>query len=449
MIANGEYETPVMSGDEADLVNGDDNAIVDDKDQGDRIKRKAMRPSARALHMTLGSSPGKEAKLLLGKGARNVTKNSRRSRGRFGRGLTKKGGAGGKGTWGKAGSELVDVELNNDPRDPNYDSDSLENHNVKFDAITPPLNDDEIERHVGPVICEFFEHGDTEEVVISLEEMNLTDNEYQVLVIAVTLAMERKNCHRELTSVLISDLYSRILAEEEIERGFDVLLKSLPDLVLDTPAAADVLGSFIARAVADDCIPPMFVNRYKGVVDNDHMRVAIDHASALLNMKHGLVKLDTVWGVTGGMRPVKYLIRQMQLLLREYVSSGILEEAIRCLKELEVPHFHHEFVYEAIFMAFEDGSDRTMDLICSLLKSLDTTVVVTRDQLKTGFLRVCDELPDISIDIPHAYPMLEKLVLRCEKHQLVFKELKDLPARGRKRFVSEGDGGLIKEPTAY
>lgn len=32
------------------------------------------------------------------------------------------GGAGGKGTWGKPGSELVGVE--EDPYDPNYDSDS-------------------------------------------------------------------------------------------------------------------------------------------------------------------------------------------------------------------------------------------------------------------------------------------------------------------------------------
>jgi len=75
--------------------------------------------------------------------------------------------------------------------------------------------------------------------------------------------MERKNAVRELTSVLISDLSVRFIAEPEIERAFEILLKSLPDLILDTPAAPDVLGSFIARAVADDCIPPKFVNQYK------------------------------------------------------------------------------------------------------------------------------------------------------------------------------------------
>ena len=34
------------------------------------------------------------------------------------------GGAGGKGVWGKPGSELDETGVCNDTRDPNYDSDS-------------------------------------------------------------------------------------------------------------------------------------------------------------------------------------------------------------------------------------------------------------------------------------------------------------------------------------
>lgn len=36
----------------------------------------------------------------------------------------------------------------------------------------------------------------------------------------------------------------------------------------------------------------------------------------------------------------------MNLLLREYLLSGEVSEAERCLRALEVPHFHHELVYE-------------------------------------------------------------------------------------------------------
>lgn len=41
-----------------------------------------------------------------------------------------------------------------------------------------------------------------------------------------------------------------------------------------------------------------------------------------------------------------HLFCQMNLLLKEYILSGDSKEAERCLSDLEVPHFHHEFVYE-------------------------------------------------------------------------------------------------------
>jgi len=260
------------------------------------------------------------------------------------------------------------------------------------------------------------------------------------------LAMERKASHREMTSVLISDLYGRVLCEEDIERGFDILLNSLPDLVLDTPTAPTILGNFIARAIADDCIPPKFVQQFKGIVECPNSRIAIDHADVLLSMKHGLVRLDNVWGVSGGMRPVKYLIRQIQLLLKEYLSSGDIEEATRCLQELEVPHFHHELVYEAVVMVIEDMGERALDLICVLLKSLTSSVIVTLDQLKNGFKRVYEEMPEICIDVPHAYNILEKFAGKCAKEGFLPNELiRNIPSRGRKRFVSEGDGGKVKD----
>lgn len=52
----------------------------------------------------------------------------------------------------------------------------------------------------------------------------------------------------------------------------------------------------------------------EAVFDLISFRAALEHADARLSMKHGLVRLDNVWGVGGGMRPVKYLINQVRLL---------------------------------------------------------------------------------------------------------------------------------------
>lgn len=50
--------------------------------------------------------------------------------------------------------------------------------------------------------------------------------------------------------------------------AFDVLLRNLPDLTLDTPDAATVLANFLARAIADDCIPPKVISIYREAIDS-------------------------------------------------------------------------------------------------------------------------------------------------------------------------------------
>ena len=57
--------------------------------------------------------------------------------------------------------------------------------------------------------------------------------------------------------------------------AFDYLLRQLPDLILDTPDAADILGNFMARAIADDCIPPKFLKSYKGHVEDVEAKCAL------------------------------------------------------------------------------------------------------------------------------------------------------------------------------
>lgn len=48
----------------------------------------------------------------------------------------------------------------------------------------------------------------------------------------------------------------------------------------------------------------------------------------------------------------------MNVIIREYYDSGDSDETIRCLKELNVPHFFHEFVYELIDFCLEKNTER-------------------------------------------------------------------------------------------
>jgi programmed cell death protein 4 len=94
--------------------------------------------------------------------------------------------------------------------------------------------------------------------------------------------------------------------------------------------------------------------------------------------------------------------------------------------------------------------EKTEESMCKLLQSLFQTFVITIDQMRNGFQRVFDQMPDISIDVPAAYVILERWVLRCRQAGIVNDDIvRKMPSRGRKRFVSEGDGGRIKDSTFW
>ncbi len=42
------------------------------------------------------------------------------------------------------------------------------------------------------------------------------------------------------------------------------------------------------------------------------IRAALDRALVLLSMKREIMRLDNVWGVGGGQRPVKHLIKEVR-----------------------------------------------------------------------------------------------------------------------------------------
>jgi programmed cell death protein 4 len=177
--------------------------------------------------------------------------------------MVKKGG-GGRANWGKMGSELLE-EYELDEKDPNYNEDE-DLANVEFKEIVCTTkkmnNEEEFLKNFEMAMLEYFEHGDTHEVASEIDE-HMRSGALRPLVIrkAVEMALEHKNSHREMTSVLLSDLYGRCLISSDYERGFDMLLSNLPDLILDTPDAPHVVGNFIARAVADDCLPPKYVHQ--------------------------------------------------------------------------------------------------------------------------------------------------------------------------------------------
>jgi len=386
----------------------------------------------------------------------------RKSRSVYGRGLPKKGGAGGKGTWGRLGDELGQFSCLDD-HDPNYDSEELDE--ITYRSLKPVWSDAEVESTVTPLLREYLENTDISETLLALSGVNIEGKKHLVVVCLLTVAMEMKNEYRELASLLIKAFTTPnylldngktenmkaqlkksfeppLLSQQNVMDGLVSCAQALEELTLDTPDAAEVLGKFIVRAVADDAASVYVVEQLADLRDPIAYECVTEVKCCMKkkrSMKH-------VWGTNVGVnQPLEVLKSKMGILLKEYLASGDSEEAMRCVHDLDVPHYHHELVYETVVMAIEDATDRVSNMLVHLLKRFSDTTVVASDRISEGFKRVYAEIADISIDVPNAYLYLERIVNRCYDLRIIDMKLKmKAPNRSRKRFVSEGDGGRFK-----
>lgn len=76
----------------------------------------------------------------------------------------------------------------------------------------------------------------------------------------------------------------------------------------------------------------------------------------------------------------------------------------------------------------------------TLLEILTKSAVITYDQLKTGMLRLFDDIEDIHLDVPNAYEQLQTLLKQLEEKKILNHDItSNAPQKGRKRMTSEGD----------
>lgn len=164
---------------------------------------------------------------------------------------------------------------------------------------------------------------------------------------------------------------------------------------------------FLARAVVDEVLPPAYLSEQNNERPGDPV---IEKAVSLLTREHSTARLERIWGPGDG-RPVEELKQDMDHLLKEYLLSRELDEAARCVKELDASHFHHELVKRGVFAAMEqDGKDDTLsniDAMAALFGFLVRNAIVSEFQVLKGVTRLRGLLPDISLDVPAAPKLLE------------------------------------------
>ena len=64
---------------------------------------------------------------------------------------------------------------------------------------------------------------------------------------------------------------------------------------------------------------------------------------------------------------------------------------------------------QAVIMVIESMHEKTEEAMCRLLQSLFRSFVITIDQMRNGFERVYDAMPEIAIDVPAAYRLVANI----------------------------------------
>lgn len=344
-------------------------------------------------------------------------------------GAPKKGGAGGKGTWGKPGDEVNEPPI--DPNDPDYVSE--EEDQVVLTKV-------EVGVSFEGVLQEFFASGDIEELTKALKDLNVPQLHPQFVKKALVLAIEKHPYEREQMSKLLSSLYGGVLTMTDISDGFLMALRTLPDIVLDSPDAPEVLGKFLARAIFDEIVPPAFLtNTLADFADGIQMPVtkepvadpgtlsplakeAVDLATALVTEEHRSSRLLHIWG-PGDMESVKRLKGEVDTLLNEYLVSGDLHEADRCIRKLSVPSFHFQVVKQAVRLALTKHEQDRKHMI-SLLQYFRKTGLVSADHMSKGFKVCFDTLDDLKCDVPNAEKLLNEFTLSSQESGVLPSDFK-------------------------
>ncbi|TDH74099.1 hypothetical protein CCR75_002595 [Bremia lactucae] len=312
-----------------------------------------------------------------------------------------------------------------DKRDPNYDSEAEDNV-ILVSTIadsptkaTPTLEPDElaakelalnpppaIKKRILAILDEYFTNGDADEVLSSIHDMDKPEFHFEVVKRTITMAMDKHDKERELASRLLSNLYLDGLTASQIIMGFRRVLLLAGDLQIDIPTAKHMLAIFCARAVVDEILPPSFledpfITRYAPEIAAEAIKkLSINHATA---------RMEKAWGPGDG-RPVEELKVAIDQLTKEYLLSRDLDEAARCVRELNVPHFHHEVVKRGLMNSLEEGGEANGAAMASLLAYLVSNEVVSTGQLVKGFQRFQFVLNDVALDIPNASKLFQDIV---------------------------------------
>ncbi|MES1908321.1 MAG: hypothetical protein MHM6MM_001277 [Cercozoa sp. M6MM] len=282
-----------------------------------------------------------------------------------------------------------------------------------LEVASTPAQLRRLKRVFRDIVTEFLATGNIEETRRALLEVDEPLWHFEFVKTLVNVSMDGNPAQREHVSRLLAACTSQTgesefapLSQEQVEKGFLLLLQRAEDLVLDMPKVVEYLSKFVARAVDDEALIPKFLDTSRAFfVEGDLGLKILKHAQTLLDLPHSRAALSACWGVvaTDG-RTVRHMRNELRQLAREFFECTDLSAAVEGFNSIlhDRPHLGHEVVVQAFRAACDVGRKRESMLAGLLLQKLIEEDMLTSRQWTIGRQRVESGLGDTVVDFPHA-----------------------------------------------
>lgn len=370
------------------------------------------------------------------------TKSERKARSRGVSGSTKKDG----GRF-EYGLDCIDLAYNDCIDDESESSDSEAEYDEYADYVFQ-YSDSEIRS----IVQDYLLNGTKEDAMNALEKFRITtDATFRMLKDLIQLSLEAADGGGiELGAQLLEE----ILEQEWISASLIVsavqdIIDSLDELTIDSPKIIEAMSVFLAKiiemkVVSYDVIKLIAAKKNQNTDSGDNENAKRCYNDAL-TFADNRTLLRGKCVPAGGHQSLEVLSAQFKMILKEFLLSNDKDIVCTRVNELKVPHFNHDFVYQAGIFALEKMQDSVMTHLSELLKQMYDNGLVSESCLQKGYEKLYDSLSDLYYDLPAAYSLARRWVDRSVKSGFLSDALASkCPIRARSRNVSEGpDGKLI------
>eukprot|EP00462_Mataza_sp_D1_P004260 CAMPEP_0175101008 /NCGR_PEP_ID=MMETSP0086_2-20121207/7504_1 /TAXON_ID=136419 /ORGANISM="Unknown Unknown, Strain D1" /LENGTH=381 /DNA_ID=CAMNT_0016375383 /DNA_START=119 /DNA_END=1264 /DNA_ORIENTATION=- len=309
----------------------------------------------------------------------------------------KKGGAGGKGTWGsyKDDAKYIDVDehaLNKD--DPNFDPADVAEGGYDLDELrfVPALDMSSkfsktlkdlanFKNKVKSAVAEHLIQDDVAEFCSCLKEIDFPLFHQELPAILIKSVLDKKDEDRMKVSHLLAGLHkNNMLTPNQVAQSFKKLFNNLDELLIDFPDAKKHLSDFLGHATAG------------GYLDGKEA-AAIEKAVLYLENQDSFAKTK----------------RQIKEMVTEYFTSEELEELATASKN--VHHATHFELVKQLVMTSLDRSNRERELASKALASLSSSVI-DHDSVNKAFLIMVSRVEDTFLDVPDILHLMSCFLAR-------------------------------------